>query len=104
MSYFKGKNFCGRNFCVFANFQQNRESLIPRKISKAVIRESLLQQKMPEEVIRKSLFLQKNSNFVFIYIFAQSYTVFSMNSFKFFSQNAFSFLAQIWYYIHCISY
>jgi len=30
--------FRGRNFLIFAKFRLNRESLIPRKISKAVIR------------------------------------------------------------------
>jgi len=41
--------FKGRNFRVFANFR-----LIPRKISKAVIRECLFPRKMPDAVIRKS--------------------------------------------------
>ena len=42
--YFKGRNFCGRKFCNFANFGQNRESLFPRKILKEAIRESLFPQ------------------------------------------------------------
>jgi len=50
----------------------------------------------------KGLFLQKkNFKFVFFYFFAQSCTVFSTNSFF---QSPFPFLAQIWYYIHRISY
>jgi len=48
--------FVEETFAFFANFRQNRESLISRKISKAVIRESLFPRKMPEEVIRESFF------------------------------------------------
>jgi len=57
VSYFKERNFRGRNFRVFANFWQNRESLIPqKKNSKAVF------AKMPKVVIRESLFLKKIIN------------------------------------------
>jgi len=45
LTYFKG-----RNFRVFANFRQNRESLIPRIISKSVIHESVFSQKNARRV------------------------------------------------------
>jgi len=58
-------------------FSRICESLISRKISKAVIRKSFFPRKMPVYSFKI------NNKFVSFYFFARSYTVLSMDSFKF---------------------
>ena len=53
LDYFKGRNFRRTNFGDFANFRLNRESLIPRKVSLALIRESLFPRKKIKSLVRE---------------------------------------------------
>ena len=76
-SYFKGRNFRGRNFREFANIWQNRKSLLPRKIFKEAIRESLISGNISKRVIRESLISRNISESVIREAYSLNFAIFS---------------------------